>query len=119
MILVIDIVLDILFKSQRNGNTVDNIESCELKDAGEEKIRRRIINRSVLGDNNVVDDDEAASVEIDSADERDISNQGDPIIQAAGHYLKSSLSGRYFGMPYHNEPKYMDNSDAISYSTSS
>ncbi|GBC24670.2 glycosyltransferase family 21 protein [Rhizophagus irregularis DAOM 181602=DAOM 197198] len=99
-------------ESQRNGNPVENIEACELT---EEKIRRRIINRHVLGDNennnvNVRDDDEIG-VEIDSADERDISNQGDPIIQAAGHYLKSSLSGHYFGMPYHNEPEYMDNLD--------
>ncbi|RGB42736.1 glycosyl transferase family 21 protein [Rhizophagus diaphanus] len=112
VILVIDIVMDILLKSQRNGNPVENIEACELT---EEKIRRRIINRHVLGDNennnvNVIDDDEIG-VEIDSVDERDISNQGDPIIQAAGHYLKSSLSGHYFGMPYHNEPEYMDNLD--------
>jgi len=40
VILVIDIILDILFKSQRNGNPVDNIEICESKDAGEEKKRR-------------------------------------------------------------------------------
>jgi hypothetical protein len=109
VILVIDIVLDILFKSQRNGNPVDNIETC---DAGNEKIRRRIANRRV-------DNDDEANVEIDSSDEKDISNQGDPIIQAAGHYLKSSLSGHYFGMPYHNEPEYMDNSDVASSSSSS
>ncbi|GES93055.1 glycosyltransferase family 21 protein [Rhizophagus clarus] len=79
----------------------------------------------VLGDdeyNNVnVRDDDGTSEEIDSADERDLSNQGDPIIQAASRYLKSSLTGHYFGMPYHNEPEYLDNldSDVIVASSSS
>ncbi|GBB99180.1 hypothetical protein RclHR1_03440013 [Rhizophagus clarus] len=125
VILVIDIITDILFKSQRNGNPVENIETYELTDAGKEKIRRRMINRHVLGDdeyNNVnVRDDDGTSEEIDSADERDLSNQGDPIIQAASRYLKSSLTGHYFGMPYHNEPEYLDNldSDVIVASSSS
>ncbi|CAI2189468.1 3191_t:CDS:2, partial [Funneliformis geosporum] len=127
LILVIDIVMDILFKSQRNGNPVDNTEACALENGNKEKMKRHISDRQtkrVSGNNdvNVGDDDYETSVEIDSADERDISNRDDPIIQAAGHYLRSSLSstsGHYFGVPYHNEPEYMDNSDIEVASSSS
>ena len=51
VILVIDIIMDILFKSQRNGNPVENIETCELEDTNKEKIRRRIMSKRISENN--------------------------------------------------------------------
>ncbi|CAG8587106.1 7872_t:CDS:2 [Acaulospora morrowiae] len=108
IILVIDIIMDILFSSNRNGNPVENLEADELRDSGKEKVRKRRSGRKSIGDA-----ESDPMMDIDSSDELHISNQDDPIIQAAGQYLKNTLSrtSQCFEELYHEESDETNDSD--------
>ncbi|CAG8585211.1 2901_t:CDS:2, partial [Acaulospora colombiana] len=90
IILVIDIIMDILFSSNRNGNPVESSEVDELKDSEKEKMKRRKSDR----DMDMVDIDEVH-----------ISNQDDPIVQAASQCLRNTLrtTSYCYGELYHEE----------------
>ncbi|CAG8697424.1 1360_t:CDS:2, partial [Ambispora leptoticha] len=83
VILVIDIVMDVLFKSERNGKSREtDSNSLSLKPIDKEGSRRRR-RKAMRGASDGSPGDEKSGNEDSSADERDMKNRSDPIIRAA------------------------------------
>ncbi|CAG8520183.1 4694_t:CDS:2 [Paraglomus occultum] len=91
IILMIDIVLDILLKSQRNGKPTESKAEKQEKHRNTRKRRRA--------------KDDADETDGNSSEEREMANRDDPILSAAGRYLRSSLgrTSSYLGVPYNED----------------